>query len=624
MSKYPDIQLKKDVPAKDIHGNKIEIPEGEVLTPYEIKGNKVLLQDGQTYVVAKNQFQNIKGNSVVSEAKEFAPELKGTEETIKGASKWKGDELIDNGEVVANVVKNKDGTWSYKSDFSEGSDTFKTRKEAMDYAEGDTIGTYSKGETKYSSYQLPGGENYKEILIKAPDTRKTVGVGKIESVFDLQDYYAKKMFGEDKFYKLSAFQKQKVFDDVNYSKLHDKLKENKVINTRVDITDDGIKSQEGAFKSSHWDEPNVIAHIRMNERTYKGKKVAFMEELQSDWAREGRSKGFDKQSYELKPINDKGGYGLFYQGSETPAYSGSKSQAELMLAKMKEGNIPNHPLLKDWQKPTIKRALKEAVDSNADYFAWTTGEQQSARYNLATHLENVNWNVGKTGVKKIELKPKSGGEDIVLAVDKNGEVLTSSHHQMIGKKLDEVIGKGLADNIISQEKGTLSGEGLKFGGEWANNLYDKQVKNIVEDLTGAKVEMIDLGLPIDTKIEKWLIGVTDVYAKPLTCDSLKVGKEIGKTKSASGGLFNPDTYVVTDILGDGKFKAVPKDYFDTFPQFKSLMRGEKGLLKTKVGEQWTKAQQEFDIPTKNTPQQAIKITPEIRALVKGEAPKLTK
>ena len=40
-------------------------------------------------------------------------------------------------------------------------------------------------------------------------------------------------------------------------------------------------------------------------------------------------------------------------------------------------------------------------------------------------------------------------------------------------------------------------KGLKFGGEWANNLYDKQVKNIVEDLTGGKVEMLDMGLPIE-------------------------------------------------------------------------------------------------------------------------------
>lgn len=40
MSKHPDINLKRDVPITDIHGNKAVIPEGEALTPYELKGNK--------------------------------------------------------------------------------------------------------------------------------------------------------------------------------------------------------------------------------------------------------------------------------------------------------------------------------------------------------------------------------------------------------------------------------------------------------------------------------------------------------------------------------------------------------------------------------------------------------
>ena len=70
MSKHPDIQLKRDVPATDVYGKKVIIPEGEALTPYELRGNKVLLQDGETYIVSKNQFQNIKGRSVV--AGEFA------------------------------------------------------------------------------------------------------------------------------------------------------------------------------------------------------------------------------------------------------------------------------------------------------------------------------------------------------------------------------------------------------------------------------------------------------------------------------------------------------------------------------------------------------------------------
>ena len=45
--------------------------------------------------------------------------------------------------------------------------------------------------------------------------------------------------------------------------------------------------RKDVFKSSHWDEPNVIAHIRMNDRTGpNGEKVLFVEEIQSDFSRE--------------------------------------------------------------------------------------------------------------------------------------------------------------------------------------------------------------------------------------------------------------------------------------------------------------------------------------------------
>ena len=58
------------------------------------------------------------------------------------------------------------------------------------------------------------------------------------------------------------------------------------------------------FKSSHWSEFNVLAHVRFNERTGTSKrrvgetgiistqdKVLFIEEIQSDWHQEGRKKG---------------------------------------------------------------------------------------------------------------------------------------------------------------------------------------------------------------------------------------------------------------------------------------------------------------------------------------------
>ena len=93
MATYPNIKLKRDIPATTINGVKTTIKEGEKLTPYELKGNKILLQDGKTYIVSKTNSKTLKDN-LGSRRKPFAPELEGVDETVKGVSKWRGDELM--------------------------------------------------------------------------------------------------------------------------------------------------------------------------------------------------------------------------------------------------------------------------------------------------------------------------------------------------------------------------------------------------------------------------------------------------------------------------------------------------------------------------------------------------
>lgn len=563
MATYPNIKLKRDIPATTIGGVKTTIKEGEKLTPYELKGNKILLQDGKTYIVSKNQFQNIKGQSVVAEGKPFAPELEGLEETVKGVSY---DPEVYN-KYVRELKEKYDpsGRLNMSMLYDELPKTEQVKFNQMK-KEQDTVRDTS---TKYSSYTLPGGENYREILIKAPDTRKTVGVEKIESIYDLQDYFGKKMFNEDKFYKLSSYQKQQVFDNPEYSKLRDKLKENKVVNTRVDITDEGIKSQEGAFKSSHWGEPNVISHIRLNDRTYKGKKVTFMEELQSDWAREGRDKGFSKNlpkgtenDIEIKFVksnvpegHDPKNYPGYYEAFDkrTGDFLGrGGTKPDLMERALEEINltkgVPYNPLLKNWQVTSIKRALIEAVNTNADYFAWTNGEQQKARYDLATYVQDIKWKKRPNDRgKHIDITPKSGN-DIKISIAEDGKIQSAyGKSDWEGKKLDEVLGKGLADKIMAKERGTLSGEGLKFGGEWASNLYDKQVKNIVEDLTGQKVEMLDMGLPIEkAQADDISQKTTQQQAIKLTPEVKNKIKGIAPKIKTSGKMFEekPQTKTV--------------------------------------------------------------------------------
>ena len=563
--KHPDIQLKKDVPAKDIHGNKVEIPKGEELTPYELKGNKVLLQDGVTYIVSKNQFANIKGQAVSGEAKPFAPELKGTEETVKG------QERVFTKDNVENVKTNDFGQGGWEVKFKDNPDTVEfplskadDKAEAIDYA----IKEMSGDTSKFSQYQLPDGKNYKEILIKAPVSKNPMSKTEYENVADM---------GEE-----------------SYETYLDNFKKG------------NETASAGTFKSPHWDEFNVISHLRMNERTYKGEKVSFMEELQSDWAKEVRERG-------------------------TPE---SLSKEGIPF-----GGTPSSPLLKNWQETTIKRALQEAVASNAKYFAWITGEQTSARYNLATQVKDVKWKKslkqpdGGFG-KQITIMPKEGtGNAVIVVIDKKGVIknATDRGQDWKGKRLDEVLGKGLADKIMSKDKGTLSGAGLKFGGEWASNLYDKQVKNIVEDLTGAKVIKMDMELPIESKSKNnWFENLDTSNGNyratgKITKNDLVVGKEIYDNRASA--------YIITDVLGDGKFKAVPKEKSyvvreadgDIYIQTGTEQEAEKiakGIGGTVDANLSRIDSETFDISIKTTTQQGIELTPKVVAKIKGEAPKL--
>jgi hypothetical protein len=109
-------------------------------------------------------------------------------------------------------------------------------------------------DTKYSQYQLEGEkENYKEILVTLPS---------------------------------------------RYSEKERSDAEDKGIMLPVDKTQ---------FRSSHYVEPNILVHLRMNTRTdSQGNKVLFLEEIQSDWGQEGKRRGFEKpeDTQAIKELED--------------------------------------------------------------------------------------------------------------------------------------------------------------------------------------------------------------------------------------------------------------------------------------------------------------------------------
>lgn len=123
--------------------------------------------------------------------------------------------------------------------------------------------------TKFSRFTLPGAEpgSYRELLLTLP----MENAGKWE-VFDPVDGTP-----------LRAFDTQ--------AEAHAFLREHeRGASLDVAHAGEGFARGRGPYRSPHWDEPNVLAHIRFDERTTAdGQRVMHVAELQSDWGQSLRS-----------------------------------------------------------------------------------------------------------------------------------------------------------------------------------------------------------------------------------------------------------------------------------------------------------------------------------------------
>jgi thermostable 8-oxoguanine DNA glycosylase len=229
------------------------------------------------------------------------------------------------------------------------------------------------------------------------------------------------------------------------------------------------------FTSSHFDEPNILAHMRVSDRAGpNGEKVLHLEELQSDWHQKGRQHGYQEQTKPIvKTESNPFGFNRIY-----------------------DKEVPDAPFKKNWHEVALKKLINYATENGYDKLAITSGEEQAKRFNLSKHIDSImlapnpyeNKNVYPYYFKAFDKQGNRVADDIVNE-----------------DKLTEFIGKEQAKQLLSSPvnpmgERMISGANIVTGGEGMKGFYDKILPEYLNKLGkphGAEVQLH--GMPLENK-----------------------------------------------------------------------------------------------------------------------------
>lgn len=383
----------------------------------------------------------------------------------------------------ANMGMNLDASWEELNPRSWSSLTPEERIRAQNRYR-DEVASYAENATEYDSYTTPGGENYREVLLTLPLGRDRV-LGKRVSIEPVE----------------GGFQ---IFTDRRPWGIRPQTFATEEEARDFALKDTLLSHPTGDYTSPHWSEPNVLAHIRFDDRD--GGKTLHIHEIQSDWHQQGRKKGYQTTAPKGNEFNQyrdslirKYGQGFNpddLQGSEREHFwqlADKYKASEDDIYRIGEGEspatitphdprVPDAPFKKSWHELAFKRMIRYAVENGYDRITWDTGETNADRYDLSHRID------------KIAYRPDGDGTFEVSAIKNGDSVLTESYKTP--QELEDIVGKDIAQKIVNGEgrlaegfRGTsggvkeFSGIDLKVGGEGMVGFYDKMLPAFVNKYT---------------------------------------------------------------------------------------------------------------------------------------------
>jgi hypothetical protein len=264
---------------------------------------------------------------------------------------------------------------------------------------------------------------------------------------------------------------------------------------------------------------NRLAHIFLDERKdAKGNNVLFVQEMQSDWAQQGRDKGFAivnklPEGYSVKQDLIVSGqpWGVVDKNGQfvTAGFHRSKEDAVAeVIQRLNTYKLPTAPFVtntEDWVNLALKRVIKEAVDNDIDTVAFIKGGQAADKYSLRTFVDYISADRGlATGDDLyVSITPKDSLSPHAFYVGPDGiikePISADVRSKFLGEPLSKVIGKETAEKLLSTKIGesqVLRDEGLTLGGKGMEGFYDnilpKTAEKLLKKLGGGKVEPVQL------------------------------------------------------------------------------------------------------------------------------------
>lgn len=339
--------------------------------------------------------------------------------------------------------------------------------DAMEHAY-DTYDDAGENSAGYSSLTLPGGENYREILITLPRLKPEY----------LHDH----------------------FEGAENVVVHFRLKDREDASGGKMLFVEELQSDwHQAGRDYGYRDEKAIARIQLGKDALLDKRQKVWDEItrldpQETLTRTGEAPATLTEA-EVKRYND-----LILE-TEDLSQQLRDMETKLNDAIGSRSAVPNAPFKSTWHELGLKRILRMAAEQGYDSIGWTTGEQQANRYNLSRVVDEITWE------KEMSIGPKEGATfvpdpnnplaatiaveskptgNITVRGNKFGEAdarNTVFQRTVSPDDLVNMVGKELAAKIRERSEheisGDFSGDELIVGGHGMREFYDKLIPSFL-------------------------------------------------------------------------------------------------------------------------------------------------